>query len=107
MVHGTLVLGGTVNDLSKLKDLPFSVSQPLCHIKYLHSSSGLAKVIMESRVQEQGFSAQLSDNPSMETNKKVILIESQAIPTNTDFALKEQMQTNKPTCALDWALVGS
>lgn len=90
VVHGTLVLGGIVNDQSKLKDLPFSVSRPLCHIKYLYSSSDLAKVIMESRGQEQDFSAQLSDNPSMETNRKVILIESQAISPNTDFALKEQ-----------------
>lgn len=51
---------------------------------------------MESRGQEQGFSAQLPDNPSMETNRKVILIESQAISFNTDFALKEQRQTNEP-----------
>lgn len=76
VVHGTLDLGGTVNGLSKLRDLSFSVSRPLWHIKYIYSSSGLAKVMMESRGQEQGFSAQQPDNPSTETNKKAILIES-------------------------------
>lgn len=51
---------------------------------------------MESGGQEQGSFAQQLDNASMDWNRKMILIGSQAIFHNIGFALKKNDQTNKP-----------